>query len=282
MKAEHRHELKTNDLSKALITTGDYVKEYGGRVALAIAIAVLVVLLINTRIKRSRENTAKVHSNLAFAQSQVDQFENVGLDFQGMPTVTMSQFEEVRSTLNDILGESSDKQILAQALVAMGDLNWAMANYPELAPKSAAASKPTYKLDKDKPACLKEAAESYQQVLERYADQVIPTLNARFGLAAVAEQNRQWDQARAQYEQIAKVGDDLKTFKLLADARLKRLDDISKPMLIGQVPDKPEPPPVPEPDPFDLDTPSTTRPGVSLPTTAPATQRSVTQPSSPK
>jgi tetratricopeptide (TPR) repeat protein len=276
MKAEHRHELKTNDLSKALITTGDYVREYGGRVALALAIVILVVVLINTRVKRSRENDAKVRSNLAFAQSQVDQFETVGLDpTSGMPTFTVPQFDEVRSNLNDILSESSDKQVLAQALVAMGDLNWAMANYPDIAPNSAAATRPSYKLEKKKPDYLKEAAENYQQVLDRYPDQIMPVFNARFGLAAVAEQNRQWDQARRQYEQIAKSADDLKTFKQLAEARLKNLDEISKPMMIGQIPDKPE---LPEPDTFELDTPSTTRPGVSAPTTAAAAAATTTRP----
>jgi tetratricopeptide (TPR) repeat protein len=280
MKAEHRHELKTNDLSKALITTGDYVKEYGGRVALALAIVIMVVVLVNTRIKRGRESQARLKSNLAFAQAQIDQLEMIGLDPLGVPTAPPSRFDEVRADLDTILDDASDKQVLAQALVARGDLNWALANYPQFPPGSPATTRPAYKLEKERSEYLKDAASAYQQVLDRYADQTLPSIVSRFGLATVAEQGRQWEQARAHYEQLAKLPDEHKTFKQLADARLKRLDELGKPILIGQVPDKPELPPLPEPDPFDLDRPSTTRPGVSATgaATQPATRPAATRP----
>ena len=37
MKSEHRHDLKTNDLAKSLMTFQDYAREYGGRVILGLA-----------------------------------------------------------------------------------------------------------------------------------------------------------------------------------------------------------------------------------------------------
>jgi tetratricopeptide (TPR) repeat protein len=278
MKAEHRHELKTNDLSKALITTGDYIKEYGGRVALALAIVIMVVLLVNTRVKRGRETQARFKSDLAYARSQIDQLETIGLDPLGIPIVPVTRFDDVRATIDTILDDASDKQILAQALLARGDLNWALANYPQLPPNSPATTQPRYKLEKDRNEYLKEAADAYQQVLDRYADQTLPNIVARFGLATIAEQSRHWDQAKSHYEQLAKLPDDHKTFKQLAEARLKRLTEISQPILIGQIPDKIELPPLPGPDGFDIDKPTTTRPGVSatLPATHPATRPAAT------
>ena len=270
MKAEHRHELKTNDLSKALLTTGDYVKEYGGRVALALAIVIMVVVLVNSRVKRGRENQARLKSNLAYVQAAIDQLEVARFDPTGVPTAAMSRYDDLRADLETILDDASDKQVLAQALIAKGDLNWALANYPQFPPNSPAATQPKYKLEKERAQYLKDAAEAYQQVLDRYAEQTLATIVARFGLATVAEQARQWEQARSHYDQLAKLPDEHKTFRQLAEARLKRLDDISRPMLIGQVPEKEELPPLPEPDPFDLDRPSTTKPGVSA--TGPATQ----------
>jgi hypothetical protein len=159
--------------------------------------------------------------------------------------------------------------VVAQALVAEADLNWALANYPEFGANSPATTRPAYKLRKDRAEYLKDAAELYKQVIERYGDQTLPVVTARFGLAAIAEQNRNWEDARAQYEQVTKLSDEAKTFKQLAEARIKRLGEISQPVLIGQVPERPM---VPEPDPFDLDTPSTSRPGISTTRATAATQ----------
>jgi tetratricopeptide (TPR) repeat protein len=271
MKAEHRHELKTNDLSKALLTAGDYFREYGGRVALALAIVIMVTILINTRVKRSRENAARLRSELAFVQSKVDQLNFIPTDFTGVPAVSMTEFEEARAILKRVQDDASDDQLIAQALVAEGHLNWALANYPEISPNSPATTRSSYKLDKDRTAYLKDAADLYEQVIARFGDQLLSVVNARFGLAAIAEQNRQWDQARTHYETVLKMPDQAKSFKQLAEARVKRLDEISKPVMIGHVPDKPILPPPPEPDVFELDGTSTTRPGVSA-TTGPATR----------
>ena len=282
MKAEHRHELKTNDLSKALITTGDYVREYGGRVALALAVVIMVVVLVNTRVKRGRETAVRVKSDLAYAQAQVDQISAVGVDRLGVPSVSVEQIEIVRDTLRRVQDDASDDKVIAQALVAEADLNWGLANYPEFGAKSPATTRSAYKLQKDRAEYLKEAAELYKQVIDRYGDQTLPVVTARFGLAAIAEQNRNWDEARSQYEAVTKLPDEAKTFKQLAEARTKRLGEISQPVLIGQIPERPA---IPEPDPFDLDSPGTTRPGVSTtrstaaPSTqvAPTTQRAATQ-----
>ena len=150
MKAEHRHELKTNDLSKALLTTGDYVKEYGGRVALALAVVIMVVVFVNTRVKRGRENQARLKSNLAYVQAAIDQLEVARFDPTGVPTAPPARYDDLRVDLETILDDASDKQVLAQALIAKGDLNWALANYPRFPPNSPATTQPKYKLEKDR------------------------------------------------------------------------------------------------------------------------------------
>ena len=60
MKSEHRHELKSNDLAKSLLTFQDYVKVYGGRVFLGLAIVVLIIVLI---IQRSGKSQAEAQKN---------------------------------------------------------------------------------------------------------------------------------------------------------------------------------------------------------------------------
>jgi len=165
MKAEHRHELKTNDLSKALITSGDYMREYGGRVILALVVVVMVVFLINSRIKHGRETALRVKSDLAYAQAQVEQISAFGLDRLGVPSVSVTQIEDVRGTLRRIQDDASDDKILAQAINAEADLNWALANYPEFAPNSPATTRSAYKLEKDRSAYLKDAADLYAMVI---------------------------------------------------------------------------------------------------------------------
>src|SRR4051794_2625127 len=76
MKSEHRHDLKTNDLAKSLLTAQDYVKVYGGRVLLGIAIAILIIVLIVQRSGRPQPKALKLQDDLAYANAQIARLEH--------------------------------------------------------------------------------------------------------------------------------------------------------------------------------------------------------------
>lgn len=257
MKAEHRHELKTNDLAKSLITFQDYVKLYGGRVALGIAIVILITVLIIQRKNRAQTQTAFYRDELATARNIVESLSHT----------RSPEAERVPNMLRDVRDNASEKVVQAEALVTMGDYAWAMANFND----PNATSRPTTRPgEKSREEYLQDAKAAYQQVLDQFADQPFSVVAARFGLAAIAENERNFDAARAHYDAIKSASNVAKEFKAQADAMIRRLDAIRQPVLIGEVPEKMELPTLPT-------TASTTRS-----TTAPAaTGTSTTKPATP-
>jgi hypothetical protein len=282
MKAEHRHELKTNDLAKSLMTFPDYVKAYGGRVILGLAIVVLGIVLIMQRISNSRNQGVKLRDDLAYARSQIERLNHVSVFPDGRVTVRPGEVDSVRHLLQEIREKASDKNVLAAAAVAQGDYAWGMANYPDV---PAAATQPSFRPDKERPELLKEAQAAYQEVVSHYPEETISVVAARFGLAAIAENQSNWDEAKTQYDAINAMGSAQKEFKSLAQIKLKALDELRKPILIGQVAEKYQAPVLPTFPPST--TQAATAPTTQLPTTRPTvnggvkTPKPTTRPSRP-
>ena len=106
-------------------------------------------------------------------------------------------------------------------------------------------------------------------------------IKAHFGLAAIAEDQANWDEAKQHYDAITGMSDASLMFQNLAKAKLERLKEIRQPLLVGIVPEKAE-----VPKPVDLPstiTPSTTTttPSTSITThpSVPATHAPTTKPS---
>jgi hypothetical protein len=88
----------------------------------------------------------------------------------------------------------------------------------------------------------KEAREAYQRVISQYGDQPVPAATAHLGLAAIAESSSDWDEARKQYEAVKSAANAAPEFKDYADTRLRLLEQIRQPVLVGAVPEKAEKP----------------------------------------
>jgi hypothetical protein len=267
MKSEHRHELKTNDLAKSLISFQDYAREYGGKVALGVAIIILGIVLIMQRVSNSRAADLQTRNDLAYARGQIDRLNHVSVSFDGRASVQPSEVSSVPRILQEIRDKASDKAVLAAAAVAQGDYNWALANYP-LVPD--AATRPSLKPERDSSEYLRLAKDAYGQAVSQYNDQTLSVIAARFGLAAIAENQSNWDDAKREYEAIIAVADPKQGFKALAEDKLKKLDELRRPLLVGKVLDKPE---------FEF--PELPASPTSKPTTAPAATQSTAKPASP-
>jgi hypothetical protein len=242
MKSEHRHELKTNDLAKSLITFQDYLKHYGGRVAVGVVIAVLLVVLIFQRRASARKNELKLSGDLGFAREQIERLRPTEMFGQQRFGAKPSQMGNVRQILQEVREKAPESGMQSEALILQGELAWTLANFPV-----GPGIDPSYKPEQEPAELLKQARDAYQQVVSQFGDQPIKVATARFGLAAVAEAERNFDEARKQYEAIKSMPDGWPRYKAVADDRLRNLEQLAKPVLIGQVPDKPEPPPfVPE------------------------------------
>jgi tetratricopeptide (TPR) repeat protein len=230
MNSERRHELETNDLAKKIIQAPDYFKMYGGRIALAVVVVVAVAMLVNFRVRSNRENLVAAQQALATARESVGQVGALNMMAVGQePELVARRRQETISAavqaIDTVNERSEDRKLLAQAAVLRGDLYWNVANLAEL---PAAATRPALAVEPKAEEALGQAEAAYKRVLESYGDQVQPVVTARFGLAAVAENRGEWDEARKHYEALTAGADVAEVFKTLAGMRMQALGQFEK------------------------------------------------------
>jgi hypothetical protein len=80
---------------------------------------------------------------------------------------------------------------------------------------------------------LDNAEKAYTQVLDQYPDQKLPVVSARFGLAAIDENQHVWNKASQQYQAIEDDPAASLSFKDQAKMRLRLLAEIQKPAFIA-------------------------------------------------
>jgi hypothetical protein len=146
-------------------------------------------------------------------------------------------------------------------------LNWTLANLP---PLPGAATRPTLQLPQPQQEYLDQAAQAYDQVLQKYPKQSLAVVSAHFGLAAIAENRGDWDTARQQYEAVTKLKEASQAFRDQASTRLNELDKLKAPVLLA-----------PATEPTTQASTPTTQASESAPTTrvtAPASKPATTRP----
>ncbi|HYO07465.1 MAG TPA: hypothetical protein VER17_00705 [Tepidisphaeraceae bacterium] len=275
MKAERRHELQENELAKVIKKAPNFWQESGGKF-LAVSVAVLViVLLIRYRITSTRQAAVLATERLSNARAFIDELGDPRMAaamMMGAPGDMANQrrvqFNEANNAIADAIRLSDDKKIQAEALLAKGDLSWTLASLP---PIPGSATQPAL-LIRDPKDLLNTATEAYQQVVNNYADQKYAHVAARFGLAAVAENRSEWEQARTQYEKVATEAKDLPAYQQLAAQRLVRLNEIRQPVLLGTPAVLPPMPTIPGTRPV----PDLLRPTTAGAATAPASPATLT------
>jgi hypothetical protein len=264
MKAERRHELQENSLSRFIDNLPVMARLYADRILLVIVLILLVVVLIRWRMNGNATRAAGVANDVATARSSVQQLSN--LRMVGPPDQIAGQrsraIDEVNAAIDDVSANVSnaDAALQAQALIVKGDLYWTLANLPDI---PGAATQPTLRLPRSRDEYLTQAADAYHQVLTSFPNEPAAAMSANFALAAIAENRHQWDEATKIYDQIKNSGAE-QMYKDLADARLKLLPDIEAPILIGSLTTRPAEPTMSMPTPMMV---PATQPG-----TAPTTQ----------
>jgi len=267
MKAERRHELKTNSLARGIEQLPEASRQHGTKVMVGVLLALLVVFFIRQRIVsgRAREASAAQALNAARgAISEVDEVVNLAMFnpfMQGMLSpqnlATMRQQIATRGEegVRSVLETADDPRLIAEAKLARGDLNWKLANFPDL---PGAATQPALQFPRSRKDLLQSALQSYQEVLDDPGSPRETMWTARFGLAAVRENQGEWDKAKEQYQNLVNDLNVPQPLKDQAVDRLNKLDQRRRPVLLGA--------PVAE------EVPPTTGPATSAaPSTSPAT-----------
>jgi hypothetical protein len=263
MKAERRHELKTNSLARGLEGVPEHWREYGSKVLLVILVGAIVFLLVRYWNDKKVRDAEMVTSSMQTAHAELEQLKNLPIQLFGASASAVAEqrqriAQQVDQAFSTVINSTKDPKTLANAFLGQGDLNWMLANFPEL---PGAETLPSNLQIQNRDALLDQARSWYEKVLES-GNSAAPSdvFYARLGLAAIAENQSQWDKAKSQYQSVVDAAEMPTSFKEYARDRLAQLPQLLTPALIV-----PRPPVVPEAT-APASAPATT----SRPTTAPA------------
>jgi hypothetical protein len=261
----------------------DFRRKWAGRAALIIAILLAIAAIIYNRISSAHASTAQAVERLADAAVVVTEIRTASpgsidpIDVRFMNRIK-SESDRAKSSLDEIPALTSEPSLLAQAAVLRGDLNLALAQIPRI---PGATTQPALELPESRETYSSNADHAYKEVLSKYADQPVYATAAHFGLAALAENKYDWQDAINHYQAIM-ASDASSMFKLAAQNHLKLLDQIRQPALLvpgpttalitpttqPAFPSATQPATRPTTQPF---APPSTRPSLSNPTTNPIT-----------
>ena len=252
MKAERRHELKTNALARGLDDMPELWHEYGSKILLIVLVAAVAFLLVRYWADKKAHDAELITSSMQSIHSDLDQLRGLpmllanGAGAQVVAEQRQKIAQRVDGSISTVLNTAKDSKVLANAFLARGDLNWLLANFPDV---PGSDTLPSTLQIQNHDSLLDEARASYEKVLEpAYSTSPSDVFYARIGLAAIDENQAQWDKAKAQYQAIADAADMPASFKDYSGERIAQLPQLQSAALIV-----PQPPPpaveIPKPEP---------------------------------
>ncbi|MGF1634311.1 MAG: hypothetical protein ACFCVE_10720 [Phycisphaerae bacterium] len=241
MKSERREELENNSLARALSAAPGWLNKHLNKILIAFVVLMLGVFLYRWNEQQEAGRQQLVAEELAAGLQELQSLQRLpgrggvtGLVLAQQPDVYVQLRDELVASISDrasrVLLEAELPSVKAAAVNLRGDLQWALATLPE---PPAAATQPT--LGRPQPAeeYLADAETNYRAVLADYADAHQARTHALFGLAAIAENRRDFEEAASLY---ARIAEDESANSLRREyARLRRLQVLGygQPLLIG-------------------------------------------------
>lgn len=191
MKADHRHELKTNILAEWLGNLPQWTKE---NLITIICVLVLVIAVAGFYIWRSHSKSAQVQEHIRFT-SLVNQISNTKMQIlsaQAQGTDRSFILFKPADALKTFADSTTDDNLAAMALIKRAE-----ALRTELHYRLAAVS------NQDLLAQLTRARESYTEAVEKSSSNPSLRAAAKFGLGLCEEELGNFDKARQTYREIA-------------------------------------------------------------------------------
>lgn len=219
MDSQHRHELEQNDLAAFLENFGPWWAKYGNKL-LIVALAVVLVITgrrwINAQSAATLENA---WNDLANSTSP-DGY-RLTAQSHSVPAVRVLAYLRAADLL---LNQSATPQ----------------------APDTSTPTPPVTPPDQ----ALSQAEEMYRLVANDADADLVFQLNARLGLAAVAEGRKQWDQAATIYQTVAQeAAERFPVIATRAQTRLTNLSRLKQSVVFAPEPPAPATPAEPAPTP---------------------------------
>jgi len=296
MKAQERHKLKTNELAQFFSELPEKFQKHGSLITSVALIAIIVlaggILLRRHLVQGQQHQRDQLFQQLLAADAlQLDALQRaqMGEQLADDPANALLPYDatSVTQTLAGIAREAPGKPVgmtatLLQAELYLSQIYFSDQNIP----------------DDEKNQLLQSAQDLYQQTLDKFPNIPYAVGAAKIGLAAVAEERGQWDQARSQFEEVIALQEDLLAgtiYPKLAQRRMGLIESVSTPITFPEIkpihpadfqapdlmPDLTDLPPfeLPMPDPNFLPLPTEIPPLLTEPNKIiPATQTTVTDP----
>jgi hypothetical protein len=240
MKAERRHELKSNSLARRLEGLPAFARQHANRLMMGLILILLVILALQYRARTEATAAATAQADLESARDSIDQL-RAG-QYQGMPLAyaTTQDAAKYRTTLTDLaegaIGDvikdtASNPTMQARGQLARGDLYLTLATFPDL---PGATTQPALKLPKSRSDLLDLADEAYRDALrDAPADQTLTRNSARLGLAAVEENRGKWDDAEKWYQAVIDDPDAGTALQDYATRRVQQDATVKQPVLLA-------------------------------------------------
>jgi hypothetical protein len=221
-----------------------HYKRYNTLFTIALGFAVVLAFAIKYRNDTIANDIKAAQDNLAGATECLNGLKQslfgISNNVEYLANNRSTYYAEGLKLADDAIDSAGDREpnVVAAALVLKGDLNFELANLPEL---PGASTRPSLQPERPLSELLSNAEDAYSQVLKDYSGNLPQVTAARFGLAAVAEDRAlddlsQWDKAREFYQDVLD-SDAYQPFKDLATQKIGLLKDLQKPLALNLMPD---------------------------------------------
>jgi len=260
MKSKRQEEPRKKTLSPQWQDWPEFFQQNASRILLGLTLVVLAVLIIRYRIASAQERQATARAAAVRARQDLQQLKQDMLFSSAPPERVAAEREQlaaqVLAELSEVLNDSSDSDttLRADAYTIRGDLYWTLANSPVF---SEATTRPMLAMKEPPDTLLSEAEADYRHVVDQYPSQLMDWATAQFGLAAIAENRSNWDEAQKRLEEVENRSDAPDMLKSTAQIQTGLLERIRQPVLVG---------------PYPTTVPTTAPTAATPPATAPSTQ----------
>jgi tetratricopeptide (TPR) repeat protein len=191
MKAEHRHELKTNELAEWLINFPKWARENARMIIYLSVLAVVVAGVYFWKVYEKRAISDQEQLEFTSLASQISQGKTRIIQAQAQGMDTSYILIQAADNFKNIAQETKDEQLAAMALIEEGNMFRTELHY-RLGTISA----------EDIAAQRNRAKDCYTKALEKSSTSQPLTATAKFGLGLCEEELGNFDQARQIYSEI--------------------------------------------------------------------------------
>ena len=248
MKAKDRHRLKTNELAQTLGNMLDYIRKHGNRILTIVVIALVVVvgggLLLKSWSKGQQSQQKLLYAQLRETSIMLEaSMQQAVAALQAQATADPTQPLPTPIALPyDVEANSQALGNLAQQAQGSAVGRTALLHQAEVIRSTLFFSDQDLSLNQ-KQQLYTQVTDIYNRILQQYPEETWVVGVAQMGLALIAEDMGQWDQAQQIYEEIIADADGIfagTVFPLQAQRRLNIRDDISSLIEFPLTPPLPE------------------------------------------